>query len=123
MEIADNCESADNSENNGYNGRDEPVFPDCLVKERGDQIKLKDHAHRPQRTIDGTMSHRGKVLRKSIIRQDMPKSLIAEHLRGHKDQKDRDTYIILGIMRMQRFFIKARQPGRQPRASEEERER
>ena len=42
------------------------------------------------------MSHRGKVLRKSIIRQDMPKSLIAEHLRGHKDQKDRDTYIILG---------------------------
>ena len=96
VEIADNCEPADNSENNGHNGRDEPVFPDCLIKERGDQIKLKDHAHRPQRTIDGTMSHRGKVLRKSIIRQDMPKSLIAEHLRGHKDQKDRDTYIILG---------------------------
>lgn len=96
VEIADNGEPADNSENNGYNGRYKPVFPDSLIKERGDQIKLKDHAHRPQRTIDGTMSHRGKVLRECIVRKDVTKSLIAEHLRGHKDQKDRDTYIILG---------------------------
>lgn len=96
MEITDDCEPADNSENNGHNGRGEPVFPDSLIKERGDQIKLKDHAHRPQRTIDGTMSHRGKVLRERIVRKDVTKSLIAEHLRGHKDQKDRDTYIILG---------------------------
>ena len=46
VEITDDCEPTDNSENNGHNGRDEPVFPDCFIKERGDQIKLKDHAHR-----------------------------------------------------------------------------
>ena len=96
VEIKDDCEPADNSENNGHNRSYEPVFPDCFIKERGDQIKLKDHTHRPQRTIDGTMSHRGKVLRERIVRKDVTKSLIAEHLRGHKDQKDRDTYIILG---------------------------
>ena len=96
VEIADNCEPADNSENNGHNGRDEPVFPDCFIKERGNQIKLKDHAHRPQRTIDGTMSHRGKVLREKYNTPGYAEVLIAEHLRRHKDQKDRDTYIILG---------------------------
>ena len=51
----------------------------------------------------------------------MPKSLIAEHLCGHKDQKDRDTYIILGHNADAALFHKG--PGRQPRDSEEERER
>lgn len=34
MEIADNREAADNSENNGCNGSYELVFPDCFIKER-----------------------------------------------------------------------------------------
>ena len=80
MEIPDNCKPADNGKQNGHNGRYKPVFPDGFIKERGDQIKLKDHTHRPQCSIDGTVCHRGKILRKGVIGKDMPKPFIAEHL-------------------------------------------
>ena len=96
MEIADNGEPADNnSENNGHNRSYEPVFPDCFIKEQGDQIKLKDHAHRPQRTIDGTMSQGEKFSVKyntPICRSPSLLNICVDI----KDQKDRDTYIILG---------------------------
>ena len=47
VKITDNYDPGYNCKQNGYNGRYKPVFPDCLIKEGCDKIKLKNHTHGP----------------------------------------------------------------------------